>query len=184
MIKYTNLRDKGHGQKNLGEFEQSATRALESMVVYELGFGGFVTELLPTKVVVETHIFGGTKDTTIFEGSEEEMAFIVKVAAHHTALMADEASRSVLVDRAVEFLGELPKEIGGVPLYISLMTPFLMGGPSAAVALLFAAGITDSEVVETMVPIELKDLMAAVQLHREDGTPLPEIVREMKLVGE
>lgn len=181
MIKCTNLRDKGQGVKNLGEYEQSAERALASMVVYELGCGGFVTDLSPTKVVVETHIFGGTKDTTIFNGPKEEMELIVKVAAHHAALMSDETSRSTLVEKAVDFLETLPKEIGGLPLYIAMTTPFIMGGLSAAVALLFAVGITDLEVVKGLAPISLKDLVAAVELYRETDTPLPEIVREMKL---
>lgn len=181
MIKHTNLRDKGQGVKNLGGYEESATKALNTMVVHELGFGGFVTDLSLTRVVVETDIFGGTKDTTIFEGSKEEMEFIVKVAAHHAALMSDEASRNVLIEKAADFLGTLPKEVGGLPLYIAMMTPFLLGGPSASVALLSAVGITDPEVVKTLMPISLKDLMAAIELYRETGTPLPEIVREMKL---
>lgn len=183
MIKHTNLRDKGQGVKNLGAYEQSPTKALESMVVSELGFGGFVTDLSPIKVVVETHLFGGTKDTTIFEGPEQEMQLIVKVAAHHAALMSDETNRTTLIEKSVDFLGTLPKEIGGLPLYIELMTPFLMGGPSASVALLFGVGITDPEVVKTLVPITLKDLMAAVELHLETGTALPEIVQEMKLAA-
>lgn len=183
MIKHTNLRDKGEGVKNLGEYEQSAAEALESMVVYELGCGGFVTDLSPTKVVVETHVFGGTKDTTIFEGPEEEMEFIVRVAAHHAALMSDETSRNALIEKAVDFLGTLPKEIGGVPLYIAAMAPLFMGGSSASAALLFAVGITDLEVVKALkalAPISLKDLVAAVELYRETGAPLPKIVRVMK----
>lgn len=182
MIRRTNLRDKGCGEKYQDKCEQSAKDALNSMVVFELGYGGFVTDLSPTKVVVETHILS-TKDTTIFEGSKKEMELIVKVAAHHVAIMSDETSRNTLVKKSVDFLGNLPKEIGGVPLYIAMMSPFLMGGPSTAVALLFAVGITDPEVVKTLAPISLKNLMAAVELHLETGAPLPEIVREMKLTA-
>lgn len=187
MIKRTDLRDKGQGVKNLGECEQSPVKALESFVVYELGYGGFVTDLSPTKVTVETHIFGGTKDTTIFEGSREEMELIVKVAATHVAIMSDETSRNALIERAVDLLGTLPKEIGGLPIYIEMTTPLLIGGPSASVALLFGAGITnpetDPEVVKALLQIPLKDLMAAVELYWETGTPLLEIVREMKLTA-
>lgn len=181
MIKHTNLRDKGQGVKNLGEYEQSTAEALKSMVVYELGYGGVITELSPTKVVVETHIFGGTKDTTIFEGPKEEMELIVKAAAHHAALIGDEASRNVLIEKSVDFLGTLPKEVGGLPLFIAMTAPMIMGEMSTVAALLASVGITDPEVVKTLVPISLKDLMAAVELYHETGMPLPEIVRELKL---
>ncbi len=181
MIKHTNLRDRGSGQKNLGEYEQTAAKALESMVVSELGFGGQVIDLSPTRVAIETPLFGGDIDTTIFEGSEEEMVLIVKVAAHHAMIMNDEKSREVIIGKAVDSLGMLPKEIGGLPLYISLLAPFLLGGRSAGVALLFGVGITDPEIVKTFAPISLKDLVAAVGLSVETGMPLPEVVQEMKL---
>ena len=87
--------------------------------------------------------------------------------------------RSALVEGAVAFLGTLPKEVGGLPLYMAMVTPFLMGGQLASVALLFAVGITDPEVVKTLLPISLKELVAAVELSRKTGTPIPEIVREM-----
>lgn len=45
MIKHTNLRDKGQGVINLGEYEQSAASALESLAVFELGYGGSVIDL-------------------------------------------------------------------------------------------------------------------------------------------
>ena len=182
MIRHTNLRDNGDGQKNIGDYEQSAADALRSMVVFELGYGGIVSDLSPTSVVVKTRVLA-CKDTTIFEGSEEEMEFIVRVAAHHVALMSDEASRNTLVEKAVDFLEMLPEGIRGVPFYITMMAPLLTGGPSAGAALLVAAGITDPEVVKELLPVSLKELVAAVELYRETGTPLPEIVREMKLVS-
>src|SRR3990167_9526311 len=113
MIKQTSLRRLEDGTNILlGKGEVPSTKALENMVLFELGFGGFVTDLSPTKVVVETHVLG-KKDTTIFEGPPEEMEFIVKVAAHHVMIRRDETMRSALVEGAVAFLGTLPKEVGG-----------------------------------------------------------------------
>lgn len=79
MIHRVDFRDKGAGTKNQGESFQTPAEAVRSMVVFELGYGGCVTDLSLTKVVVETDIYG-TKDTTILEGTKEEMEFIVKVA--------------------------------------------------------------------------------------------------------
>lgn len=181
MITVTNYRNNGMECPPV-MYECTSTKALESMVIYELGFGGYVTDISRTRVVVNTEILR-CKDRTVFEGPAEEMDFLVNVAAHHAATMGEKESRSVLVENAGKFLGALPDNIGGVPLYISMMAPFLMGNPSAKVALLFAAGMTDPETVRQIIPISLKDLFAAVELHRETGTPIVEIVEEMKLSG-
>ncbi|OGN04402.1 MAG: hypothetical protein A3B99_04950 [Candidatus Yanofskybacteria bacterium RIFCSPHIGHO2_02_FULL_44_12b] len=181
MIRQTNLRDNGQGMKrDIGGCRRPLMAALESMVVYELGYGGSVTDLSETKVVVETVVLG-CKDATIFEGSREEMELIVRVAACHAVIMGDETSRGAIIERVADFLGTLPSDVGGSPLYISLMAPFLIGGPSTSAALLLGLGITDPVVINTLMPISLKDLMAAVQLHKETDIPLPEIVREMGL---
>lgn len=181
MIRNTKLRNNGE-LHNFGTHEVSAQKALETLVVWELGYSGFVTDISPTKVVVETHIFS-CKDTTILEGSEEEMQLIVRVAVYHSLLMSNEKNRSTLIDRTADFLGTLPKEIGGLPLYISIVAPMLIGGSSASIALLLAVGITDLETVKILRAIQLKDLVAAVQLHYETGIPLTEIAREMELVA-
>ena len=183
MIRHTNLRDKGLGVVNLGSFEQTPLKALSGMVVYELGFGGQVTDLSYTRVVTETQIFGGTKDTTTFEGPEDEMSLIATVACFHAALMAHPDSRGMLVNKAVDFLGKLPREVGGLPLFVAIMTPFLLGEPSAAAALLLGIGFTDMERIKELATIKLADLMSAVELHLETGTPLPQVVREMRLTA-
>lgn len=183
MIRQKNfrVRSESEGQLYQGEYEHSTiAKALENMVVAELGYGGIVTEISPARIVVETHI-SGCKDTAVFEGPTEEMEFIVRIAAHHAVLMSDETSRNAFIDKAVDFLDALPGEMGGTPLYISMVTPFLMGEPSAAVALFSAMGITDPDAVKTLAPISLKDLVAVVLLHLETGMPFFEIVREMGL---
>ncbi len=181
MITVTNFRNNGMECPPVTS-EEAASKALESLVVFELGFGGHVTGLSRTRVAVNTNILG-CKDRTVFEGPAEEMEFIVRVATYHATITSEKEIRSALIENAAEFLNDLPRNIGGVPLYISMMTPFLVGNPSAKVALLFAAGITDPEVVKNIVPISLNDLFAAVVLHRETGVPLPEIVKEMRLSG-
>jgi hypothetical protein len=49
-------------------------------------------------------------------------------------------------------------------------------------ALVFAAGITDQEGVKQLMHVPLQDLVDAVELYRETGQPLLEIVEEYGLM--
>jgi hypothetical protein len=186
MIKIKTIRDdKDSGiVKNLGERNESVTKALELLVLYELGYGGVVTDFSSSKVVVETDILSGAiKDTTIFEGSKEEMKLLLRIAACHTALINFETSRNAVFGKAIDVLETLPNGIGNVPFYISLISPFLIGGSFSSFALLFAMGVTDPDTIKTLTSIRLEDLVAAAQLSLENGLPLPEIAKEMNLVA-
>ena len=180
MIRYTALRDNGGGMSKMSEYEQSASQALESLVVYELGYGGRVSSLSLTKIVIETQILG-VKDKTIFEGSENEMAFLVKVAALHASLMNKRGNRDMFIEKAASFLDELSEGVRGNTLLVTTLAPFILGSHSATVALLLGASVTEEETLKSLIPISLKDLTAAVALHLETAMPLPEIVSEMKL---
>lgn len=111
------------------------------------------------------------------------MEFLVKVATYHAWLMSNEESRNTIVEKSTDFFKTFPEDIRGVPLYIAMMAPQIMGGMTASAALLIATEITDPETLKGFKSISLKDLVAAVQLHQETGTPLTEIVQEMKLIS-
>jgi hypothetical protein len=81
MIKVNVRRDKGGGE--VYTFEEkivSTTKAFNQIVRCEFLFGGKVTEITETKIVVKTNVMG-CLDTTSFEGSAHDMEPIVKMAA-------------------------------------------------------------------------------------------------------
>ena len=151
------------------------------IMVLEFTYGGSVTHLSPTKVVIETSLIG-LVDTSVFEGSEEEMAFIAKTAACYVGLWDNEGSRKILLGKAIDSLEVLSREVSGSPLYLKMMRPFLAGMPSASAALLLAVGATDTD-VDSLGTISSRDLAAVVSLHREMDIPLLEVIQEVELTA-
>jgi len=185
MITARTLRDQGMGPDPLCVLEKTSTEALKSLVVDEISFGCYVDEISPTRVVVVTRLpLSLNKDIVIFEGPKEEMELIVNVAAAHIYLKGVGAVRDAIVNRASDFLKGLPQGIGGRAGYISMLTPFLTGGPLAATALLLGIGITDEDAITSLKQLKLKDLVIAVELHLETGTPIMEVVNELALAAK
>jgi hypothetical protein len=160
-------------------FEETPNDALQSMVLGELAFRGTVTDLSATRVAIETSLLGFT-DTTVLEGSENEMEFIVGVTAAYVVLGTNSDARATIVNSASTFLGRLPERCRGVPLIISMLAPALIGSPMARAAL-YAAINASPEVVQSSPHLSLEDLLQVILLHRETGTPIHEIVQDLGL---
>lgn len=180
MINYENSQSRNFEQFPSCERELSAEKALRCLVAEELGFGGSVVGLLPTKVIVEQDILNW-KNIATFTGSQKEMEFIFNVAAHHIVLMNDKTNQGAIVGKAMDFITTTisNKKISDVSRYVATMSSFLMGRTSASIALLFAAGITDLETMKAAATISLEDLVISVELHRKTGASLTEIIKEI-----
>ncbi|MBI4415289.1 MAG: hypothetical protein HY566_03570 [Candidatus Kerfeldbacteria bacterium] len=111
------------------------------------------------------------------------MAFLTRVAAYHTLIMSDPDSKDTLIEKTADFLGELPDGCRGNAFFITNLAPLFMGRATTSAALLMAAGITEVGRLERLKRIVLKELVAAVNLHRETGTPLLDIINEMQLTA-
>lgn len=181
MIHCTNFESRNLEQLPSRERELPVEKALACLVADELGFGGMVVGISPTKVTVE-HELVDVKNTAIFEGSQKEMGFLVNVAAHHAVLMNDKMTKNLIVNQAMDFLMTVPdKEIGDTSRYVAMMSSVLMGRTSASIALLFAAGIKDLETMKVAATVSLEDLALSVELHRKTGASLAEIIKEIVL---
>ena len=181
MVKITMMIDRGKELREEIVNTLSATNALESMVYRWLNVG-FVKELSLTRVVIaENRGFNfKSEDIIILEGSKEEMELIVKVAAHHAALMNDKMDQNPLVKQAIDFLSALShsKEASDKPPYIKIMAAFLKGRSSVSAALIFAAGITDPEIIKTLAPLDPASLIIAVERYPKAAAPLPETAQK------
>ncbi len=176
MIKITAYRKKeGMGKHELGSpHEQPLLEALKSLVVYELGYGGFATEITTTRVVVETRVMS-CLDTTIFEGSAKEMEPIVTVAALHTLIAGK--CRETLINKTSEVLGNLPEGARGVPFYIAATAPMILGEFSVKPAVMFGMGIIDEADLKAGMNLSTKDLFEVLELKQENpGVSLKDII--------
>lgn len=79
MIRITNERWNGAQCPSTND-ERPVDRALISLVKYELGYGGVITQLTKTKIVVNTRILN-CSDIVTFEGSENDMRPLVEAAS-------------------------------------------------------------------------------------------------------
>lgn len=145
-----------------GPVSKSVSKALESLVVYELGYGGKITEIdYPTKIAVETRICSKI-DGTVFEGPEEKMKPLFEAA--YFFLKATGEHSDEIVNSAVQALGDRLGELAGVPFFLSLAGPMVMGEETSKVALMLGMGITAEEDIKKGVRLSTKDLVAVFEI--------------------
>ena len=82
MITYTNSRTNG-GEPHVVQNTRSVIGALISLIWYELGYGGKIKELTPTKIVIFTRVLAA-QDTVTFEGNEKEMKILLAGVFYHS----------------------------------------------------------------------------------------------------
>ncbi len=175
MINVQNIRDNGRGNEELSRFDRTVNGALEHLVVGELEFGGRVTELSATQIVVRTQVLGA-KDTTVFRGSESDMRLLVLVAGFHSLTLGDDETRKAIVKQTVANLEALPQGVNRRPFFVANFAPLFMGKTTARIALAAAAGAKDETELAILTSLTTKDLMAVVCLTTQDGTPLVDAV--------
>ncbi len=160
-VEHYNYRNNGAGESLLSSYQQTPLDAVESLCVYELGYGGHVTELTDTRVEIRTEA-GSARDRTVFEGSVSDMAPVVKAAA--TASLVAHTCRQQIIEGAAGALAEMPEEIRGLAFHVANITPFLLGFGPAKVALLAVAGALDAKSVEGVAEMRLPALMMVLRL--------------------
>ena len=99
MITNTNVRDNGIVHDPIVK-EQSTDKALKSLVVFELGFGGRIVEITPFKIITRT-LYPGGVDTTTFEGRVSEMKPLIEFCTIWMQIGQEKEIMGVLVDKAV-----------------------------------------------------------------------------------
>lgn len=95
-IKFTQIRD----NQQLGEPQQrSIESALRAAVLGDLAFGGIVTDVTETKLVITTPVLG-MRDISVFEGTEDDMLLLTE-AAYYWAMLSQRCLE-VIRDQAIE----------------------------------------------------------------------------------
>jgi hypothetical protein len=175
-IKQTNMRQKDGQVFGPDVYEKSLAKTLESLLLYEIGYGGTVTDLMPTKVTVLTRVMGCI-DTVTLEGSEEDMELIVEAATLSIATdpyndANDMKYREAVIDRIMS-------ATSGSPLRIKLMGDMIKGESHLKVlliSLILKEEQTINQYGSVLVKLKAKDLFALFTLVRLDNVELSEAI--------
>lgn len=163
MIRISMTRKKDGQHYDQGSRMEEPMSALRTLVRAEFAFGGKVVEATGTRLTIVTEVLSNV-DTTIFEGTAEEMAVLNQTVYFYlqACLEKDTVMEGVLAD-----LARIPDGKGGVPLIINLAAPMLMGRNRLALATMMALGITEESDIAAGMLMGMDNLLAAYQLMQE-----------------
>lgn len=151
--------------------ERTVAQAMVSLVKYELGYGGVITNVVIAEdratIEVKTRVMAKL-DTVWFEGDIEEMKPLLSVAYHHLKVMSE--NREDLVEGTVRVM-EKHGLVPGLPLFITTASPMIMGDMATKTAMLGAMGVTTIEEAIQFGKHSIEDLCAAWELagYTNDG---------------
>lgn len=153
MITQTNYRNNGGTVCEPSGGPRAQADAIESLLMYEIGYGGRITKIEPTEVHVRTHIMSCVDDT-VYSGSEEEMEPLVHIAvlAAKYHAMDVESSREEAMNKVMEVTK-------GNPLLIKLGGDILIGGFSVRNVIAAMCGFENN--LNKAQGIATKDLLCA-----------------------
>lgn len=147
----------------LSTITRSAGATLNTLAEYELGYGGYIAEISPTKLRVTTHVLSKI-DNTIYEGSEEEMLPLLQFCYLFATLSSDEDVGKLFDDLEGTPLGEKLT----IPLYVTTIGPLLIGHSRTTKAAL-ANLIQCKEDIGLYGDLELKTLLRLIEQKIDEG---------------
>ena len=153
-------------------FPKTLDQALESLLIYEIGYGGQVVELEPTKVVTKTHVLSCV-DFTEFVGSVEEMQPLVATAA--LCVKHDVRRNNASFDAAAEAVMNVTQ---GNPLLIHLGGDYILGQYSLQNILAAVLGFEPQ--LNDLSMLSKKDALAAMILAYEGSCSIDEAIQLAK----
>ena len=172
MIKETFQRTRGTEDPFSADARtKSISDSLTSILLYEIGYGGNIAFLEPTKVIIVTHVMG-CKDTSTFEGTEEDMSLIVEAAAYSvlTNPVGEHASK--------EYTNAVMEQIMGVtkgnPGLLSMAGGILLGGSSLKNTLIMMCKSPEHN--SELGKISNKDLMTIVIMVRLENVSIEDAI--------
>ena len=156
-------------------YEITVKRALNKFLLFEVGYGGLITELEPTKVSILTTIMD-TKDVMTLSGTEEEMLPIVEAAA--CAVVSHPFGKHAPAPFQDAVLQDIMAKTKGLPLLLKMGSGILMGTPyvKAAMVLMLVGETGDEEIVKRLVKMNKDDLFTLVDLVKVDKMSLEDVL--------
>lgn len=152
-------------------YDATVEKAIESLMIYEIGFGGFVKSVSETEIVTETRAFSCI-DTTRFSGPESEI--VVLISALHMYYSVVETAKKKIQESTIDMMVQITDEM---LRRNSKQNPGRTVSPFVAVNFAgIIAGKTSVEIfsavalgvdVDDCIKVKAKDLMTLVKIWRE-----------------
>lgn len=168
-IKLTNYRNNGGFRFEPVERHATIESALETLVVYELGFGGRVIDVRPDYLRVETRVFD-TVDHTNFEGKSNDMLLLLEAARNMTQVAAVQFVPGSEPHKRL--MNTIQKFTHGNPLLLSLGGGIIAGGTrikSSLLAMIPQLHNNSPMLINKLANLSAKDLVALVAMIRING---------------
>jgi hypothetical protein len=175
MITINNLRTRGNEPPFAPIVnETSIQKALENLLIYELGYGGIVTDITPTSVTTVSHVMGCV-DTTIFTGSEEEMQLLTIAASIAVNRDLVEAvygkNESGMADAISDYILRVTE---GKPLLIEMGSGMLIGKINAR--LIMITMLQSFKNVNRLIGLNASTLFSILCLVLIDKEPIESVM--------
>lgn len=161
-IQFTNLRTRG----NEPPFPpiiipRNIDKAFNALVSCELAFGCQIKDITPTRIETVTYVMSCV-DTTIIEGTEEEMKLLVEIAILYLEIQGNKEKRynDAVIDQVM-------KITQGIPLLVKMGGDMIMGGMHVRAAL--ACMLGDYTYVAQIMKMKMDDLCTVVVMVRNEG---------------
>lgn len=171
MITVFQERSKGGGDNYNSIHDWTLSKAMNVFISCELGFGGVLMEVTPTRVVVETKVMG-CLDKTTFEGTEEAMALVYKTA--HISNHVRHLSLST------EHINHLAKEMmdfsKGSPRIIAMAAGMFLGAGVVKGTIIALLAGDDQEALPLLAPFNKDMLLTMLELHIENNVSCRELI--------
>ncbi len=135
MLTYISYRDKGQGEIVLNRRHLAPLVALESLVVWEIGFGGYVSAVSESSVEVKTNVMG-CLDRVLLTGSKEDLKPIMDFLRAFYWLKAEMNRNGVRQNLDSKLIDNILVETGGNPLLVTTYGVMKYQGGYAKMALL------------------------------------------------
>lgn len=135
--------------------DQTISDAMESLVIYELGYGGQICEITPTKIVLFTRCLAA-QDTVTLEGPADEMRPLIEFCGIYAQICGIEEINQAVTDHALNRTMEMS---GGRPLIVTTLGPMLMGQSRVKLTCLAWINIEDETLIKRAAKMELKQLL-------------------------
>lgn len=154
------------------KFKRSVESAIIGLLKYELGFGGQLHAVDKTSITTKTRVMGWW-DYSEVSGSEEDMQHIFQ------AVNCFIQAQKKFGDDTREKIAQALVDQKATALIMTTLAPVLVGQELFKKALLIGLGVDEEEAVLLKSIEDENELIAVLELKRELGLPLSEILEEV-----
>lgn len=172
-MQVTNCRTRGWEKFDPIVNNRSLSQGIEHLMLYEFGYGGFITVLEKCKVSVRTSVMSCVDDT-VFEWEKEESAVMLDIISTYVAVkekFSEDKTQDVLNDRVMAVTG-------GNPLKIKLCSGVITGNPPVRATLMQLIG--SEKHLDQLRKLNTKDLFTVFDLVYLEKQNIDEV---MGLIG-